>query len=45
MLRRPEPEITREEVNWIMSYLMQIDAKVTLLVDGLLDEEDDDPDE
>jgi hypothetical protein len=43
-LRRPEPEITREEVSSIMSFLMRIDAKVEEIRSILLEDEDEQED-
>jgi hypothetical protein len=42
--RAPEPEITREEVTWIMLYLMGIDRKVTEIRLFLLEDEDEQED-
>jgi hypothetical protein len=41
--RRPEPEITREDVNSIMEFLMRLDEKVEKIRAFLLgdDEEED----
>ena len=38
-LRKPEPEITREDVNSIMSFLMGIDSKVEEIRVILLEDE------
>ena len=43
--RRSEPEITRDDVNAIMSFLMTIDAKVDGVRTYLFGEEDGEEDE
>jgi hypothetical protein len=41
VFRRPvEPEITREDVNLMMAYLMRLDAKVEEIRALLLEDED-----
>jgi hypothetical protein len=41
VFRRPaEPEITREDVNLMMAYLMRLDAKVDEIKALLLEDED-----
>jgi len=42
--RALEPEITREEVSSIMSFLMRIDAKVEEIRSFLLEDEDEQED-
>jgi hypothetical protein len=41
---KSEPEITREEVTWIMVYLMGIDRKVSEIRSHLLEDEDEQED-
>jgi hypothetical protein len=42
--RTAEPEITREEVTWMMSFLMGIDRKVSEIRSFLLEDEDEQED-
>jgi hypothetical protein len=42
--RTPEPEITREDVDSIMSFMMQIDEKVDEIRAFLLEDEDEQED-
>lgn len=43
--RRPEPEITRDDVNSIMTFLMTIDEKVNDVRTYLIGDEDGEEDE
>jgi hypothetical protein len=42
--RAPDPEITREDVNSIMRYLMQLDEKVEQIRSFLMEDEDEQED-